>query len=363
MLNETNDTSSFLDEFEDESKSPNIDDSGKDKNVDNIEAPAPDEIGMIDSIDEDQFTDEPETEKEETKLDEIKTEENKEEDKFSYKAFLSHLNEEGYIEFEDREDLEDTPEVVYESVKKTIDQGIQSYKESIPEKGKQLLDYLEKGGDINKFIDTLQRPLDLDSLDLDSEKDQEKVMREYLKSQDYTNDEIDETITDYKDGLLLDKQAKVAAKKLEKAFEKRNENLIKAQEQEAELRAQEYNKNIELVSSTIDNSTSLAGLDLTAAEKLTFKKYLLAKDKEGLTTYEREIMEDPVKTQLELAYLKFKKYDFGKAKKQGETEASKKLNWKLKNNDTTVKGKSSTEVKEEESSLSAFEWFKAKQKG
>lgn len=344
MLEETNDSTSFLDDFE-------------------IEAPNDIITEVEDPIEKVQFK--PENENPDDKFvpptEEVEEQEEEETETFSYKAFLSHLNEQGLVQFEDKEDLEDTPEVVYESIKGTIQEGINSYKESIPDEGKRFLTYLENGGDPKKYIENLQAPLDLAKLDLENESDQELVMREYLKSQDYSTEEINETITDYKDGLLLDKQSKVAAKKLEKSFEKRNENLLKEQEAFAEAQREQYSNYITQINTTIDNSTNLAGLEITKAEKDSFRKYLLARDRDGLTSYEREVQENPVQTQLELAYLKFKKYDFGAAKKAGETEATRKLNWKLKTNDKTVTGgKSSQEVKEE-ANLNAFNFFKKRQ--
>lgn len=345
MLEQTNDASSFLDDFELDSSNDIITEVDGLEGVDKLEFKPEDQ-------EQEKFV--PDEEEEEQKEDE-------QEEGFSYKAFLTHLNEQGLVQFEDREDLEDTPDVVYESINRTVQEGIKSYKDSIPETGKQFLDYLEKGGDPKKYIDTLQRPINLDKLDLDNESDQELVMREYLKLSDYSSEEIDETIADYKDGLLLDKQSKVAFKKLEKSFDKRNESLIKEQEAYAESQREQYANYQKLVDTTIESSTNLAGLEITKAEKDSFKKYLLLRDKDGLTSYEREVQEDPVKTQLELAYLKFKKYDFASAKKQGESEATKKLNWKLKNNDKTVTGgKSSQEVKDE-GGLGAFGFFKRKQ--
>lgn len=362
MLEMNNDTSSFLDEFEEEVKTDGVID-GEDDGVEIIESKnkskVPEEGNDIKTITNLEDLDVDDSDK---KDEDPKDKEESNENSFSYKAFLAHLSEEGLVEFEDKEDLEDTPDVVYESINKTIQNGINSYKESIPETGQKFLEYLEKGGDANKYIETLQKPLDINSLDLESESDQEKVTREYLKTQDYSSEEIDETITDYKENLLLDKQSKIAAKQLNKSFEKRTEKLLQEQEQIAESQKQDYINHINNISNTIDTSETLAGLTVAKTEKDSFRKYLLIKGKDGLTDYERELQTDPVKTQLELAYLKFKKYDFGAAKKQGESEASKKLNWSLKNNESTLKGgKSSQEIKQEDN-LNAFRSFMGKQK-
>lgn len=363
MIKETSNINDFLSEFEEEG-TPNI--------ITELDGEEGVETIITDptkgtSLDDDFLTEPPvdgdddEEEKQEEESDDSEETEDTTGDEFSYKAFLSHLNEEGVVEFEDSEELEDKPDLVYESVKKTIQKGINSYKESLPDEGKKFLSYLEQGGDPKKYVETLQRPLDLDSVDLDNESDQELVMREFLKLSDFSEDEINETIADYKEGLILDKQSKVAAKKLEKVFEKRSQSLLEEQEQIAQQRAEQYNTYVNTVNQTIDTSNAIAGLEITKAEKDSFRKYLLARDKDGLTAYEREYQENPVQTSLELAYLKFKKYDFGKAIKQGETIANKKLNWKLKQNDTNIKTGRTKAQSSQDADFSAFQAFLGKQ--
>ena len=286
-----------------------------------------------------------------------------EDNNYSFKALAGYLSEEGIIDFEDAEGLEDTPEVLFESVKNTIAKEIQSYKDSIPDKAKKLIEYIEKGGDIDTYLEVIQKPFDIKNIDLTSESDQEKVVREYFKLQDYTQEEIDDTINDYKDSLILEKQAKVVSKQLVKHFDKAEEALIKSQEQELEARQEQYSKYITQVNTTIDTAEALAGLPITPKEKSEFKKYLLMTDKQGMTQYAKEVAEDPVKTQLELAYIKFKKFDFSNAAKKGETAATKRLKDIFKSNETNIKtGKSIEQTTSSISDLSAFEQFKARNK-
>lgn len=261
-------------------------------------------------------------------------------DAISYKALLSVLNDEGLIDFEDSDDLQDSPDLVFETVKKTITDGINQYKESIPEEGKQFLDYLEKGGDPSKFFEVLQKPVDLESLDLDSTENQKLIIKEYLKTQDFSDDEIDETINDLEDSLLLEKQAKTYSKKLEKVFEKRKEQLLEEQAYRIEEQNKQYAEYISNINQVIDSSDVMAGLPITKKEKEDFRSYLLDRDKSGLTRYEKDLQENSVKTQLELAYLKYKKYDFNNAVKKGETVATQKFKNILKSKDSTVKGQS-----------------------
>lgn len=273
------------------------------------------------------------------------TQDNQSKDEYSFKALAGFLSEEGIIDFEDSDDLEDKPELLIESVKSTIAKEIQAYKEALSAKGKGIVEYLEKGGDIDNYLAQVQKPFDFAKVDLTSERDQELVVRENLKLQGYDPSEIDESIQDYKDSLILDKQAKLADKQVKKFYEKQEEAILQAQEQEQAQRLEQYQTYVSTLHNTIDTSESIAGLQVDGKDKLAFKQYLLAKDKEGYTAYERDLAENPVKTQLELAYLKFKKYDFTKAAKAGETAATQRIKNIFKQSETNnTSGKSVEEV-------------------
>jgi len=302
------------------------------------------------------FMDDDETEEaEEVKIteetEEVETEETQEEvvedktsdidsESISYKALLSVLNDEGLVTFEDSDDLEDNPDLVFNTVKKTIEEGINSYKDSIPDEGKQFLEYLENGGNPSKYFEALQKPIDFENIDLESEENQKLVIKEYLKTQDFTNDEIEETLNDLEESLLLEKQAKTYSKKLEKILEKNKEILIQKQAEEVAETQRQYTQYISELNKVIETSDSMAGLPLTKREKEDFRSYLLDRDRSGLTRYEKDLQDNSVKTQLELAYLKYKKYDFTAASKKGETVATQKFKNILKSKDNTVKGQS-----------------------
>lgn len=274
-------------------------------------------------------------------------------DNISYKAIADYLSESGVLDSLDDYDGEDSPEALEIAVKKTVDGLVKSYKESIPEEGKRFLDYIEKGGDPAKFFKSLESDIDFKNLDLENENTQKQVYKEFLESIGYTPDEIEEEINDAEDNLLLEKKAKTAAKKLEKIYQEKQENLIKEQEQaaiEAQLQYEEYIKSI---NNTIETSTQLAGIPVTPSEKTEFQKYLLQTGSDGLTQYQREINEDPIKTQLELAYLKFKKYDFSKVSKQIRTQETRRIKNIIKNSDK-VNSRTPQVVKSKAGDLSAF---------
>lgn len=308
----------------------------------------------LETDDEEDGEDSEEKETETESTDETDTsEEEVEEVEYSYKALATYLAEQGVIDFEDSDDIEDSPEILEEAIMTTAKNMVQEYKESIPIEGKLFLDYLEKGGDPAKYIQTLEQPIDFDNFDLEDEGNQKRVIKEFLANQGYNSEEIDEEIKDYEDALILSKKAKTAANKLKGVYSKQKEALIAQQELELKERQKQVEEYIGNIKSTIENSNDFAGLSVSKSDKKKFEQYLLGRDKEGLTQYERDLQKDPIKTQLELAYLKFKNYDFSKIKNQAKTEETKRIKNLIKTKETTVKGKSKR-VESNKPDLSGF---------
>lgn len=271
---------------------------------------------------------EPEVEAEPKVEDEPEPEHNSE--GYSFKAIAEYLGSEGVVDVDGLDDLEDNPEVLTYIVEKSVKNKIKEYKESLPPLVSQLAEYLENGGDVDKFVSTLSKPIDYKTIDLESEDNQELVVREYLKTQEYDTNDIDELIESYKDSLVLEKQAQMATKQLSKVDGKRTEQLVKEQELEAQESQKQLDEYISTVKNTITGSKQLAGLNIEDREKELFTDYILKRNpKTGLTKYQEELNENYVKNSVELAYLKFKKYDFSKAEKKAESEAAKKLKAKV----------------------------------
>jgi hypothetical protein len=307
-----------------------------------------------DKISEDKDSKE-EKKEEKDKQEEVETAE----PEYSFKPFIDIMAESGILDLEEGTEVGDTAEDLVQAFESTVTnrviEGIDSYKESVPELGRRFLEYLEKGGDPKRFIEAQSGPIDLTTIDISDEGNQKIVLREYLKTQDYTLDEIKETLQDYEDGLLLEKQAKLAVKKLEKIQEQQTAILIKEQENEAQRRETEFNTYVSSVENLVKQSKELAGLELSDKDRKEFTDYLFKRDKLGLTSYQKELQEDPIKTQTELAYLKFKKYDFAKVAKKAENSAAKKFrDTVVSKSETTVKG-NTADTNTKPADLSAFQ--------
>lgn len=317
-------------------------------------------------LEEEEVTEVDETKVEKPKKVKEETKVEVEEVEYDYKPLIETMAEFGILDVAEGDEYEGTAEDLVEKFESTVNKrvlkGLEDYKESIPELGKQFLDYLEQGGDPKKFVEAQSAVLDYDNLDLSDEDNQKAVIKEWLKAQDYSNEEIKETLQDYEDSLLLEKQAKLAVKKLEKLDNQRTQLLVKEQEQQAQVIENQIKEYVTGVQTFIKGSNEIAGLAINTNEKQVFEDYLFKKDKSGLTQYQKDINEDPQKTQIELAFIKFKKYDFSKVAKKAESTAAQKIRKSiLTKNEGTVQGMSKDTTKT--SDISAFEkMFKAMRK-
>lgn len=350
----------YLKELENE---PLVDSGEEDDDLDDIVAKKTEEAKKASKVtktdDDEQEDDEEETDSQETESEE--SEEDVDEDKgneskgktYSFKALANHLADEGVIDYEDSEDEEDSPEVIAKAVMTTAQNMLDEYKASLSEDGKKFLAYLEKGGDVSKYIDKVSSTSVLD-LDISETENQKKILTEYLKKSDYGDEDIKEILEDYEDGLILEKQAKRAIKHLEKIYEKEKEELVKAQESELASKQEAIQKQIKQLEDTIENSEEIAGIKVTKAERKALHSYMLDRDKEGLTGWQKDLKQGGTKTQLALAFLQMKKFDFKKIAKQATTEVTKQYKDIFDGKNTTVKGRSQKVENQGNGDLSVF---------
>jgi len=289
---------------------------------------------------------------------EAPSEEDDDSPEISYKAIVENAAELGILDFEDSDDISDDPDVLYNTIKKTIDNGINEYKDSLNKESKAFLEYLENGGDPRLLIQAESTIFDLESADLSDEETQKEIIKSYLISQEFTQEEIEEQIAAYEDGLLLEKQAILAKKKLEKLAEREKASILEEQQNAAKQQRDNYTNYINSVEKIIKESKEIAGLAISDKEKAEFEKYLLKADKTGKTAYSIELEKDPIKTQIELAYLKFKNYDFKNVATKAKSEATKELKKIFKSNEKTTVGKTATQKQTDDFSAFKSMWNK-----
>ena len=182
-----------------------------------------------------------ETEEEEEKDETLKLnpteEETVEEGDEKYVSVINTLADLGFKEvwegFDPNAPL--TEEVVQEFIEFNINKKVQdSFDEffgTLSDYSKRILtfDVNAKGKDVDQYLRTLIEENNIKSLSLDSDYDQEKIVRQWYKNEDqFTVEEIEEKIQELKDSALLEKEAKRLKPKLDAAAE----NIAKGKEEE-----------------------------------------------------------------------------------------------------------------------------------
>jgi hypothetical protein len=125
-----------------------------------------------------------------------------------------------------------------ESGRKSQEEISKQFFESLPTELQYAYKYVADGGqDLRGLFQALSKVEEVRSLDVEEEKDQEEIYRQYLSAINFGSpDEIEEEINTWKDLGQLDKKAKQAKPKLDKMQEQMVTRQLQQQEQ---LRQQE----------------------------------------------------------------------------------------------------------------------------
>lgn len=259
-----------------------------------------------------------------------------EEEGNEFTVFGSILAEKGTIEVPegmiiDSEDkLEDA---VAFTIEKYVTAGVEGYKDSFTEEGKKVLDFLEKGGDINKYLDTRQKANNNVTLEQVKEDEdlQKNYVRRWLEIQGYDKEEIDSKIEKYDASGLLEDEAEGAFKKVKKSIEAEETALLKQVENTQEENKQKYAEYLKNLNTSIETKEEIAGFKVSSKQKKEFFEYITKPiDKSGKTALMKANEEDP-EAQLKMAWLYFNKFDFNKLEKKVATQVTSKLKEKLNN--------------------------------
>lgn len=274
-----------------------------------------------------------------------------------YSVYAKHMYEKGLLDLDD-EDVIETEEDLERLQRKTIDNGIGSYKQSLPEDGQKFLEFVENGGNPSDFHKYYYSDGSFEDFDLESEENQKYVIRQALELEGYTPEEVEDEINDTIDLGKLDKKAAVHLKKLQKIEKEQKALLLESQknyakEQEA-IRVREW----ETFKKGLFDKEAIAGFKMTPKSKQDLWDYMTKPidKKTGLTAYQKDSKENEDARYM-FAYLLKNKWDIKSLERQVTTKAVGKLAAKLSNyTDTRAKIKQGVNHKEEvnDNSFAAF---------
>jgi len=279
-------------------------------------------------------------------------------DKIDYKAFADFLVESDvWKDFEGRDDIEYSEENFQALWKAQADNTAREFlneeRSQFGDTANQLIDYLKSGGTVDDFVGNYTQQLEVASLDTSDESGQEKAVKEYYKSLDWSDTRIKKHIERLKDSgeSEFKEEAEDCKSKLVEAIESERENMIQEQEaiaQDRKLKADSFNK---AVRDSIYRDTTLADREKKELDKFIYDyKY---QDKQGNRYSEfmvkmNEINQNPLKYQKFLKMIN--NFDSYEDKKVAEkTEAKKTFNF-LKEGSNPLAGAQSKDPVKQKSS-------------
>lgn len=260
------------------------------------------------------------------------------------KLIASFLKEKGAIEFSD-EDFSDNDEFIAEQVNKTIEkrsnEGIQVYKDTLPEAIKDLIENYEEGVPLGQLLEYEQKSFELSTITAEKVKEdsklQEDLVESYMLNTGWSKEETDERIKELQDAGIMEKEAVRALTKLKQLEISNKESLIRQSQEKKKIETAKYQAQVEQLNNTIKGKKEFFdGLPTSDIEKKQVFDAITKYDKTGrnkITQY----LSDP-ETYIKTAYfLEILKGDISKLRKVATTQA---INTTKKTLDTPVKTES-----------------------
>jgi len=178
----------------------------------------------------------------------------------------------------------------------------------------QYLQFRYNGGDPKRYFQATSPEIDFGAVELAEEdiSTQRMVVQEHLLKQGYTNEEVSETVQEYLDAGILQRQANRSLGKLKSLQEKEASTLIESQKAEAEQRQAQLHQQWDSIKTTIDTG-KLKTFEIPSADKNKFYSWMSdSVDNHGRTqrVIDREQMD--LETQLAIEYLAWKKLDLSR---------------------------------------------------
>ena len=245
----------------------------------------------------------------------------------------------GYdIEGEFSDDYDGIVGVTKEAATKMAEEQFQQVFSAFPDI-QEYLNYRVSGGDPDKYFEVAAKEIDFSKLEV-NEKDvgmQRKILETFLTSQGYEPEEVTDTIQDYEDAKILYKNAGRAVKKLAVAQASAKETLLKQQQEEAKVVAQQTKETWNNINQIV-NKGKLKDFTIPEADKKKFYNWMsVPVDQQGRSQriIDREKLDQ--ESILAMEYLMYKGLDLSKLiNTKATTRQAVNLKAKLKANSQTA---------------------------
>ena len=222
-----------------------------------------------------------------------------------------------------------TVEGLTDYIRQVVDQN------SVPEYADdriQALDaYVKNGGRFEDFYAAQQQAINYDNINLEDENNQRTVIRDLLKANGYTDEQINNKIDRYESADMLEEEAEDALSRL-KVIKQQETAMLQQQQEAAMKRQQEETKAFyDTMYKDISGLTNIRGINIPKEDRKQLFEYIFKQDADGLTQYQKDFNKNLTKNLIESAYFTMKADSFiTEAKKTGETTAAQKLRQMLR---------------------------------
>ena len=256
-----------------------------------------------------------------------------------YKSTAESLKEVGLLDFADEDNIESNDDLINiynRNIENKVQENFNKRFENHPQKDKAeaLFKYIEDGGDIDRFTEAYANPLAF--IDLENERDQERVLTLKFKSTTRLPDEkIKEKMQNFKDSALFEEETKDAFEELDLIRKENEQILLQETAQAAESQRQENLKYQNDMKDFILKNDNIKGvIDIKSKkDKDAIIEYLFKPTeklgKNLVSKYVKDQQEETLEDFMAIVALKAKGFDFKKLEKSIEVNVKNGLAEKL----------------------------------
>ena len=190
----------------------------------------------------------------------------------------------------------------------------------------QLDEYVKNGGRFEDFYTAQQTRESFDSIDMEDESNQKAIVRELLKYDGYTDEQINKRIARYEDADMLVEESEDALERLKTIRQKEIEENARRQEEYARAQEEQARTFYQNVTNEINSLTNIRGIAIPKEDRKALFDYIFKVDQNGYSQYQKDFNENLSRNLIESAYFTMKADAIiNGAQKQGETSAAEKL--------------------------------------
>ena len=162
-----------------------------------------------------------------------------------------------------------------EEIESRVEETFEAFFEELDEEAKAFLKFKKGGGSTAQFMQVYGNSVDISSLDINEDSDQDKIIRYYSATvEKMDEDEINDRLEWLKDNGRKKAYAKRYSEKIEQTEQQAKEELIRKVEQSQEKRERESQEFNERLQKQLESTEAVGNFDFTKINKKELMSYI-----------------------------------------------------------------------------------------